>query len=71
MSKAPGVTIEQVYDFIRQYVETHGIAPSRGEIADRFNIRISTVQTFLLLLETRGKIRRVPGEPRVTVITKH
>jgi repressor LexA len=48
-----------VLDFIEEYAQSHGYAPSQQEIAARFGFRsLGTVQNYLVRLEASGLLRR-------------
>ncbi len=50
---------KQVLDFIRQYWDRHGVAPTQQEIAHRFGFRsLGTVQNYLKRLEAEGVLER-------------
>ena len=49
----------RVYEFVREYIETHDIAPSYEEIRDHFGFHsLSTVFAHLLTLERKGAITK-------------
>ncbi len=59
--KTTGLTPKQkqVLEFIRDFAEAHGYAPSQQEIARRFGFRsLGTVQNYLVRLEAQGLLRR-------------
>lgn len=49
-----------VLDFIRKYVETHGYPPTRIELAHGVNLKETTAQYFLNILEKKKYIK-TPG----------
>lgn len=50
---------KQILDFIRQHVETRGVAPTHREICERFGYSsYGTVHKHLKLLEQKGFLRR-------------
>lgn len=57
-------TSSKIYDFIRKTIEAEGIAPSVREIADSCYLSKTTVIYHLILLESRGRITRIPGKAR-------
>lgn len=60
---------QQVYRFIRQYVQEHGYAPTVREIADRFQMRSPNgVMCHLRALERKGFIQRLHGHARALVL---
>jgi repressor LexA len=60
----------QIFDFIRDFLTTHGYAPSLMEIGRRFGLTSpATIHKHLAALETRGAIRRHPGRRRYIELT--
>lgn len=56
---------QQILDFVREGVSTHGYPPSVREIADTVGLRSpSTVKHHLDALEKAGYLRRDPRRPR-------
>jgi repressor LexA len=50
---------KQVYDFIREYLERHGYAPSLEETAKRFNLSsVATVHKHVQNLVEKGLLRK-------------
>ncbi|APG26785.1 repressor LexA [Syntrophotalea acetylenivorans] len=50
---------KQVFEFISQYIESQGFAPSQQEIAKAFGFRsLGTVQNYLVRLEREGLLSR-------------
>jgi repressor LexA len=50
---------KRVFDYIRDFTEAQGYAPSQQEIAARFGFRsLGTVQNYLVRLEEQGFLRR-------------
>jgi len=50
---------KQVLDYIREFTEARGYAPSQREIAAQFGFRsLGTVQNYLVRLEEQGFLRR-------------
>ena len=55
----------ETLDFIRKYVNDHGVAPSRPEIANALGLTDkSTVDAHLSALMKKGWIELRPGSPR-------
>ncbi|MGH7645186.1 MAG: transcriptional repressor LexA [Gemmatimonadales bacterium] len=55
----------EILDYLGDYIQTHGYAPSFEEIAGRFGFRsLATVHEHLSNLERKGYIRRAPNESR-------
>ncbi len=61
-------TTEVVYEFIRDYKEREGLAPSIREIAKGCYLSLPTVQYHLLRLEAWGWLRLLPGKARGIVL---
>ncbi len=57
-------TINQVYDFVRAYIQTRGYSPSLREIAAGCHMGRSTVTRYLDRLEVQGRIVREIGTAR-------
>lgn len=56
---------KQLLDYIQDYLQTNGYAPSFEEIADHFTFRsLATVHEHLTNLERKGYIRRAHNESR-------
>ena len=51
-----------VYEFIKQYTDYVGVAPTLREIAEGCHISLGSVLDALSLLESRGWIEREEGE---------
>ncbi|MCD4655271.1 hypothetical protein K8T06_15220, partial [bacterium] len=61
---------KEIFEFIRSYLFTHGIAPSVTEIRDNFNLgSLGTIHKPLKALENRGWIRRAKGHARAIEIS--
>jgi len=59
----------EIFDFIKDYLSVHGVAPSVTEIRERFHLgSLGTVHKHLKALETRGCIRRFKGRARAIEI---
>ncbi|MFN2469667.1 MAG: transcriptional repressor LexA [Gaiellaceae bacterium] len=55
----------QIYDFVVQYVDSHGYPPTVREIGDAVGLASpSTVHAHLANLERAGMLRRDPTKPR-------
>ena len=55
----------ETLDFVRAFVDEHGVAPSRPEIARGLGIsHVSTVDSHLLALMKKGWVELKPGSPR-------
>ncbi len=55
----------QILDFIKQYIQTYGTAPTLRQIADAINVSsLATVHEHLTALETKGLIKRKGGKSR-------
>lgn len=54
----------EVLQFIRDFVENKGYAPSRREMADHFDFSLNAAQQHLDALEKKGAIKRTPGVMR-------
>ncbi|OGM12411.1 repressor LexA [Candidatus Woesebacteria bacterium RBG_16_34_12] len=55
----------QIYDFIRQYIQSKGSAPRLKEIADAIGVTsLATVHEHLTSLEAKGLIKRTKGRSR-------
>lgn len=56
---------KEIYDFIREHIDSRGYAPSLGEIGSRFDLSSpATVHKHLQNLEEKGLIRRSSGRSR-------
>lgn len=60
---------KQVYEFINQYSEKHGISPTLEEIGKRFHLVVSTVHEHLSALEKKGYIKKERGHARTIEAT--
>ena len=55
----------EILDYLTEYIEHRGYAPSFEEIAERFHFQsLATVHEHLTNLERKGYIRRTPNESR-------
>lgn len=62
----------QILDFIRQYIDTHGFAPTLKQIAEALGVSsLATIHEHLQALEKKGLIRKKTGATRGIVITDH
>ncbi|MEE5993359.1 MAG: hypothetical protein V3G42_08975 [Oscillospiraceae bacterium] len=61
---------EEIYRFVKEYIQTQNIAPSVREICEGVGIRsTSTVHRYLHRLETEGRIRMATGKNRAIVVS--
>ena len=61
---------EEIYRFVKEYIQTQNIAPSVREICEGVGIRsTSTVHRYLHRLETDGRIRMATGKNRAIVVS--
>lgn len=59
----------EILDYITEYIDDRGYAPSFEEIAERFHFQsLATVHEHLTNLERKGFIRRTPNESRAIEI---
>jgi repressor LexA len=59
----------EILDYLNDYIEQRGYAPSFEEIASRFQFQsLATVHEHLTNLERKGYIRRTPNESRAIEI---
>jgi repressor LexA len=59
----------ELLDFIKQYANDHGFAPTFKEMMDGLNVRSkNTVSKHLESLEKAGMIRRLAGNARAIQI---
>lgn len=62
---------KEIFNFIRDYLYSNGIAPSVTEIREHFQLgSLGTVHKHLKALENRGCIRRSKGHARAIEITQ-
>ncbi len=55
----------QILDFIKQYIQANGSAPTLRQIADAIGVSsLATVHEHLSTLELKGLIKRKPGKTR-------
>jgi repressor LexA len=60
----------QILDFIKQYIQAHGSAPTLRQIANAIDVSsLATVHEHLQALEEKGLIRRNKGKSRSIVVT--
>lgn len=58
-------TKDQIFIFLKQYVDERGYAPSFREIANAVGLKsTSSVSSYLKELQNDGRIRRDPARPR-------
>lgn len=56
---------QQILDFIKQFIQTHGSAPTLRQIADAMGVSsLATVHEHLLSLVEKGLIKRKTGKTR-------
>lgn len=62
----------QILDYIRQYIESEGVAPTLVEIAEAMKLSsLATVHEHLVALENKGMIKRTSGKVRGMEVTNH
>ena len=61
---------QQIYNFIRDYIEEHGHAPSQREIASGCFIALGTVSKYLAILQVQGLIDREKRHTRSISLSK-
>ena len=54
----------QYLAFIHYYAKIHGRAPAEADFEQYFRVTFSSVHQMIVMLEKRGLITRMPGEPR-------
>lgn len=54
----------QYLAFIHYYAKIHGRAPAEADFEQYFRVAFSSVHRMIVMLEKRGLITRMPGEPR-------
>ena len=55
----------QIFEFIKQYIQNHGSAPTLREIADAMGVSsLATVHEHLQTMQEKGLIRRKGGKAR-------
>ena len=65
MSTAVTTKQQAVLDFVKDYMDVHGVSPSVAEIREEFKWSSNrSVRSKLLSLELKGKITRVAGQHR-------
>jgi repressor LexA len=56
---------KEIYDFVSQYIEAHGYAPSYREIASAFHFgSVATVAEHIESLVTKGMLQKGENEAR-------
>lgn len=61
---------ESILNFIRQFHQRHGYAPTRREIGRKLNLSTSVVSYHLGLLEDEGRLTVAKGIARGIVLTE-
>lgn len=62
---------KQILDFIRQFIQSHGSAPTLREIADAIDVSsLATVHEHLESLEEKGLLKRKHGKNRSMELTQ-
>ncbi len=60
---------KQILNFLKQYIQTHGVAPTLKQIADALEVSsLATVHEHLSALEAKGFIKRKAGKVRSIVL---
>ena len=60
----------QILDFLKQYMQSHGAAPTLKQIADAIGVSsLATVHEHMTTLENKGLIKRKPGKQRSIELT--
>ena len=61
----------QILDFIKQFIQSNGSAPTLKQIADAIDVSsLATVHEHLQALEEKGLIKRKHGKNRSMELTK-
>lgn len=60
---------KKIYEFLKDYYLKNGISPTMQEVADAFNLSISTVQGYFKELELKGAISKKINKTRAVTIT--
>jgi repressor LexA len=61
----------EIYDFVREFLDDHGYAPSLEEIAAHFGLSsVATVHEHLEHLQDKGVLRRDPNRSRAVEIIR-
>jgi repressor LexA len=61
----------EIYDYLAEFIEDNGYAPSLEEIAARFRLNsVATVHEHLENLESKGAVRRDPHKSRAIELTQ-
>lgn len=61
----------EIYDYLRDFLESHGYAPSLEEIARHFGLSsVATVHEHLSNLQDKGLLRRDPNRSRAVELTR-
>ena len=59
---------KEFYDWIAEFIRSHGYAPSIRDIGDHFGITINGVACNLRIIERKGWIRTTPRTARSIVL---
>lgn len=63
---------KQILDFLQQYIDSNGFAPTLKQIAKALDVSsLATVHEHLQALEKKGLIRKKNGAVRGIVLTEH
>lgn len=57
-----------VLEYITEYIDMTGYAPTAQEIAEEFNITLRPAQRYIERLDAYGYIRRVPNTARGIIL---
>lgn len=70
--KKGDIRLEEIYDYIKSFIDDNGFPPSIREIADKFAIKsTSTVHYYLEKLRKRGSISQDGNKKRAFSITQN
>jgi len=62
--------IDEVYEFIKQYIQENQIAPSYREIASQTYLSMGKIHNCVSILEAQGRITRKPNVARsIRIVT--
>jgi len=63
---------QKILSFLKDYISSHGFAPTLSEIAEEFNVKsLSTIHEHLAYLEDNGFINRSKNQAREIEIIEH
>lgn len=62
-------TDAEIVEFIREFAERHGYAPTIRDVAGHWGVAASSADTMLRRLAEEGLIARPPGIPRAMRVT--